>query len=107
MQAKTSQDPAQVERLEHEWRLAMLQQELLEAVEKALDIAQRSGADTAMGVPLDTLRQKKSILQLQSLSASDLFNGISMVRFKDALQAVTGMIIAQMAVSTSKFRKRW
>jgi hypothetical protein len=80
VQANTLRDQARAERLEHEWCLALLQQELLEAVEKGFEGARRIGADSALGVPLDTLRQKQLVLQLQSLSASDLFNGVAVVR---------------------------
>ena len=85
LQAKTLRDDGLASRLETEWWLALLQQELLVAVEARLEAAQREGGGG--GAPVDTLRQKRQTLQLQSLSATEMFNGVAKVRCAAALSS--------------------
>ena len=84
VQAQVLRDEALLARIDFDLHLATLQRAVRSAVEARLAAAESAGGGGAGagggGVPVETLQAKLARLQLESLGASELFNGFAMVR---------------------------
>jgi hypothetical protein len=76
-QAQAMRDDTLAATMDYDLHLAMLQQELLAAVD---ELIAASAVDAEPRFSNDVLEAKQAQLQLQSLSASELFNAFAMVR---------------------------
>ena len=77
LQAQAMSDETLAARMDFDLHLALLQQEVLTGVNNMIDNA---AVAPQPPFPVDLLTMKQAQLQLQSLSASDLFNSFAMVR---------------------------